>query len=65
MVQPLGKEEGLLDETEFFDISVPQGPPGWSLEAAPGAPGWGGPPAPANVDDIDFADHSGKWSFLP
>ena len=49
--QPIGEEEGLHAQTEFFDISAPQGPPGWSLESAPGAPGWGGPPAPASVDD--------------
>ena len=51
------EEEELLLETEFFDFSAPRGPPGWSEDGSPGAPGWRGPPAPMNVDEnskIDF-----------
>ena len=38
-------DEETDDHTELFDLYAPQGPPGWSTDGSPGAPGSRGPPA--------------------
>ena len=54
-----------VDKTEFFNIYSPQGPPGWSVQNSPGAPGYRGPPAPMNPDGLrNTGTENGNTCFI-